>query len=334
MNQPLIHPLEPDADTTAFVPDPVGPSSQGCCKVTNGNACGSGSLVGKRNGKSIVLTNAHVAGTRVGHTVICLFPFANNLQVRGRVIMAGYSDRVMMDWCVLELEREIDLPHTKLSIEAPTGKHYSAGYPRCRGPYFSEIATTSITHNGTVWRWQPNAIGGQSGSGVHSVDTNLQRGLLTWSWGGDGAGQTTRSIWFQYANRAAIGFPRPEGLVELADEIHRAEHLEEGFFAEANITTLPIWDHLDDDDDEPPTPPTGDCPGLSRKILRQLAVLSGKIAVMETDFDSGMEEIEGEMETLTKLAENYKPAEPVDPADPNDPEDPGTDDGSGPLFGL
>jgi hypothetical protein len=141
----------------------LGPSSRGCCKVSNRNACGSGSLVGKRGGKSLVLTNAHVAGTRIGHVVVCTFPFANNLQARGRVIMAGYSDRVMMDWAVLELDQEIDLPHTKLAIEIPSGEHYTGGYPRCRGPYFQRLTTRRITHSGTVWRWQPNSIGGPVG---------------------------------------------------------------------------------------------------------------------------------------------------------------------------
>ena len=92
-------------------------------KISNGNACGSGSLVGIRDGKSLVLTNAHVAGSRIGHVVKCTFPFKNNKQVRARVIMAGYSDRVMMDWAVLECDEQIDLPHIKLSIDAPKGEH-------------------------------------------------------------------------------------------------------------------------------------------------------------------------------------------------------------------
>lgn len=295
-------PLSDQFDEAAFVPNPVGPSSRGCFKVSNGNVCGSGSLVGKRNGKSLGLSNAHVCGTRLGHEVICTLPFLNNKQVRARVIMAAYSDNVMMDFAVLELNEEIALPHAKLSIDTPTGKHYTAGYPQCQGPRFSEIITREITHNGTVWKWTPNAIGGQSGSGVHSQSNDLQYGLLTWSWSQMGAGQTTRSIWFQYINRAVVGFPRIKGLIELAD--NRAEGLEEGFFAEANITTLPIWAHLDD----PVTPPVGgDCKQFRTDVLKMAEQMQQQVG---------------------RLIELARAATPTDEDDSED--DPGT----GGTFGL
>jgi hypothetical protein len=184
------------------------------------------------------MTNAHVAGTQIGRRVNCTFPYLNNQVVGARIIVAAYSDRIMMDWAVLECDTLVNLPIVKLSQSPPVGEHYTAGYPRCQGPRFQRLVTRSFSHNATVWRWQPNSIGGQSGSGVHSVSDNLQRGVLTWSWGGDGAGQTTRSIWLQYAQRAETGFPRPEGLIELAEQRSETEN---GFFAEANITTLPIW---------------------------------------------------------------------------------------------
>jgi hypothetical protein len=238
---------------------PLGPSSRSCCKVSVPGACGSGSLVGIRNGKSLVLTNAHVAGTTIGKSATCTFPFLQNKTVSARVIMAAYSDRVMMDWAVLELSELVNLPVVKLSNKAPVGDHYTGGYPRCQGPYFQKLVTRSFSHNGTVWKWQPISIGGQSGSGVHSFADNLQKGLLTWSWGGDGAGQTTRSIFMQYAQQAEIGFPRPADLIELSN---RAHDVENGFFAESNITTLPIWAELDTPTpppvDEPPVAPNND----------------------------------------------------------------------------
>lgn len=247
---------------------PFGPSSKGICRVINGNTCGSGSLVGVRNGKSLVMTNAHVAGSRVGKAMQCEFPELGR-RVGGRVIIAAYSNRVMMDWAVLEMDEHLaSLPHMKMSKDAPSGEHYTGGYPRCRGPYYQKLRTQQITHGGTVWRWQPNAIGGQSGSGVHSLADNLQYGVLTWTLGGDGAGQTCKSIWFQYVNRdlgLEVGIARPDGLVELCVP---AEDLEPGIFQEANITTLPIWDHLDDDDDEgdgdTPPPPN---PDFAKKVL-------------------------------------------------------------------
>lgn len=266
------------SDEASYARDALGPSSRSCCKVVFGTSCGSGSLVGRRNGKSLILTNAHVAGTRVGSVGKCTFPFAQNKVVNARIIMAGYSDRVMMDWAVLEADQDVPLPHVKLSIDAPTGKHYTAGYPRCQGPRFQELTTRQISHNGTVWRWQPNSIGGQSGSGVHSLDNHLQKGLLTWSWGGDGAGQTTRSIWFQYANKAEVGFPRPPELIELS-EVN--PEVESGFFCEANVTTLPIWSHLDDDTPTDPTPPSGDCGPLVGVVRESLSAMRLEIVKLE-----------------------------------------------------
>ena len=257
-------PLAEEYDEVNYSKEPLGPSSRSCCRILNSGSCGSGSIVGFRDNKTIVLTNAHVAGTKIGHTVVCQFPYSSNAKFNARVIMAGYSDKVMMDWAVLEIDEKVNLPAVKLSIDAPEGEHYTMGYPKCEGPWGQRLVTQQITHNGVVWRWQPNSIGGQSGSAVHSFKDNTQRGLLTWSWGGDGAGQTTRSIWFQYLNRAVIGIVKPEGLIELAD--NKAEFLEEGFFAEANITTLPIWAHLDD----PVTPPPGggDCKAFREQILK------------------------------------------------------------------
>lgn len=238
-------------DETSFVPNPVGPSSRSCCRVINGNSCGSGSICGKRDNKTLCITNAHVAGVTIGKIVQCEFPFANNLKVSGRVIMAAYSDRVLMDWSVVEIDRDIPLPAVKLSIEVPGKNLYTAGYPKCQGPKFQKLTTTQITHSGTVWRGLPASIGGQSGSAIHSVDDHLQRVLLTWLWASECAGQTTRSIWFQYKNQAAVGFERPDGLIELNN---RCDGLENGFFAEASITDLPIWDHTTPTP-QPPTPP-------------------------------------------------------------------------------
>lgn len=283
--------LDPNEIEASHSTSPHGPSSRAICRVTVSGTCGSGTLVGRRGGKSLILTNAHVAGTRVGRACNCFFPDLQQTH-QARIIMAAYSDRIMMDWAVLEADMVVDLPHTKLMNKQPSGVHYTGGYPRCKGPYYQKLRTQGFTYNGTVWKWQPNAIGGQSGSGVHSCDDNLLYGLLTWSWGGDGAGQTVKSIWHQYVNRAAIGFPRPDGLVELSN---RAEGLEEGFFQQSNITTLPIWAHLDEDDeededdgeDDKPIKPN---PKLAEAVLKQVAETQqelGKLAELARKYQGG-----------------------------------------------
>lgn len=263
-------------DEMNYSREPLGPSSRGCCQCVFGNSCGSGSLVGKRNGKSLVLTNAHVAGTRVGTVGRIRFPHWDNQVKAGRVIMAAYSDRVMMDWAIVEMDMEVPLPHTKLSLSAPTGEHYTGGYPRCQGPFYQRLVTRDFLNSGTVWRWSPNSIGGQSGSGVHSFSDNLQRGLLTWSWAGLGAGQTTRSIYLQYSQRGEIGFARPEGLIELGEP---NPEVASGFFAETNITTLPIWAEIGGDDDGGNTDPDNpDLKEFAAVLLERLTRTNAEIA--------------------------------------------------------
>ena len=295
--------------TPTSVPDP----SRGCCKVTVGNVCGSGCLVGKRDGKSLVLTNSHVAGTRIGRECNLLFPYgdAGNNRATGRIIMAGYSDKTLMDWAVLEVDRMINLPHTKLSIENPSKSMYTNGYPRCRGPEFNRLTLNQISHGGTLARWTPNSIGGQSGSAVHDSSSNLQVCLLTWSWGGLGAGQTTRGIWNQYIRRNAsfiqeFGVPWPDDL-EIPGDI--SPELENGIFYEANITSLPIWAHLDEPEPGPDPDPDKPCPELAA-LVRAKAV-----------------EMKNKAEELYELANQYGEPDGGSGGEPGD-------DNDQPTFGL
>jgi hypothetical protein len=311
---PHDHNLEEEHEEVRFVPNPVGPSSQGCCKNTVSNVCGSGSLVGVRNGKSLILTNAHVAGTTIGRQVNCQFPFLQNRVFTGRILMAAYSrNAIGMDWAILEADQLIPLPHTKLDNRLPsvTVPHYTAGYPKCSGPRFQNIELKNYMNNGTIARWQPNAIGGQSGSAVHRKDNDLQSILLTWSIGSDGAGQTAYGIWLQYVNRAAIGYQQPEGLVELAWENKRLpdSELVEGFHYETNITTLDIWAHLDPPTDPGPGPipgpgPVPDCKDFANKVLAHA------------------ESLNREADALLELARSYG-------ANPEN-----NSGGGGPTFGL
>jgi hypothetical protein len=300
-----------------YVPEPVGPSSQSVCKCTVQGVCGSGSLVGKRNGKSLILSNAHVWGTNVGRQVQAQFPFLNNKTFTARIIMAAYSrNAIGMDWCIAEVDEEIPLPHIKLDNRLPNvnEEQYTAGYPRCVGPRFQRIKLHSYMNNGTIAQWLPNAIGGQSGSALHRCDNDFQSFLLTWSMGrGYGAGQSAYGIWLQYVNRSAVGYQKPEGLIELSelDGVPRLSEdmLQDGFFCETNITTLDIWAHMEPPKPEPPEEPDpGDpspsCKGFAEKVLKQA------------------ESLNREADVLLELARSYGAT-------------PGNGNGSGgPTFGL
>lgn len=137
------------------------------------------------------------------------------------------------------------------------------------------MITANIADNSPLWRWRPNSISGQSGSGVWSVENNIQFGLLTWSWGGLGAGQQTSEIFRQARERSVRGIERIEGLIEVGtrvtnlQDIPQAERLrdeiviENGFYSQTGITDLDIWHdpNAPDDPEEPEDPEDPEEPG-------------------------------------------------------------------------
>ncbi len=248
----------PTIDAAAPVETSVGPSSAAAVKVLAGSGCGSGSIVGYWKTGSLVLTNAHVAGTRPGsHATVDLVVNGKQRRLNATVLMAAYSSKTLADWSVLYVPDFREITPVKLSKERPTGLHYTTGSPKCVWPLVSSTLTTAdIQDNSPLWRWRPNSIGGQSGSGVWSKNNNLQYGLLTWSWGGLGAGQQTMQIYKQATERTTAGPPRIPGLQEV---INRDVIVEEGFFIEQDIDTLPIWAGDTEPEEPGPTDPQNPC---------------------------------------------------------------------------
>ena len=178
---------------TNLTSESLGPSDRAAVKVTSGSSCGSGSVVGE----NLVLTNAHVAGTSVGK--VCQVKAVidgRDIDTTGRIIMAAYSDKTQTDWAILKTEGLQSIRPVKLSKKPPSGnRYYSKGSPRCVWPQVSVDITTVDDRQGVpLIRWRPATIGGQSGSGVWAYGNNLCEILLTWKWGGLGAGQKTSEI--------------------------------------------------------------------------------------------------------------------------------------------
>lgn len=257
-------------------------SAVNTARVLNQNSCGSASYCGRRGRKGLFLTNAHVAGTKIGR-IVKVWVESLGQTLNCRVIMAAYSDRTLADWAVLETVNDWnpDLKPVKLSKKQPSGSHYTKGFPRCQQHNGTDIRTVQL---GNPWRWRPNAIGGQSGSAVWSDTDNLQYGLLTWSWGGDGAGQMTSEIYRQARGQTTVGHAKPDGLEELHDfdfpeGIERSEDdpvAWNGFYSEmANITDLEIW--AEDEVKPPPVDPKPDeLRGMMVEYHREAAELHEK----------------------------------------------------------
>jgi pimeloyl-ACP methyl ester carboxylesterase len=243
-----------------------------------------------RNGKALILSNAHVCGSRIGREVVIEVQSQGNERIRGRVIMAAYSDRTWTDWAVVEtIEPYNKVQPVKCSKNRPSGSHYTRGFPRCQPHNGTDIRTVALSSTDARWTWQPNAIGGQSGSGVWSDVDNLQYGLLTWSIGRDGAGQMTSEIYRQARDCTIAGAARVDGMIELDQDYDftgiDTDGLSDpvvvpGLYIQRDITTLPIWAEDDDDGDDPVTPPN-DPDDISATALQKIQI-EGLRAEIET----------------------------------------------------
>jgi hypothetical protein len=215
-------------------------------RVTVDNVCGSGSVCGRDFSTEYILTNAHVAGTRIGRSVNVQFDDnGSRRSVVATIVASAYSSTALADWALLRTDGLPDeYPVAKLSRSFPntTIPYRTCGSPRCVWPLVCQDVTTRSLDRGTgLWRWRPNSIGGQSGSAVR--DGLVSYGLLTWSWGGDGAGQATAVIAKQLdSGQVDASALRPVGLVETA--VVRSP-TEEGVFCEV-ASDFPIWEDTPD----------------------------------------------------------------------------------------
>ena len=229
--------LEPIAPVV--VSEPVGVSSvlvrESAVRIRVGNSCGSGSICGRNEKGVFVLTNAHVVGTTLGRSVRV---DRGGSEIEGRVIASAFSDVNSVDFAfvLLPVGSFADCPAIALSVgDVGRGERFSSvGFPKCAGPVsFSGV----VSDDGSVVKWLPNAIPGQSGSAL--VFDGVQKVLLTWRWGGYGAGQATGRIYSMLQSGKIPQCLRPAGLEE---SVMERQPTENGIFLEAGVLDFPVWD--------------------------------------------------------------------------------------------
>ena len=243
-------------------------------RILNGNSCGTGSLVGRDSERIYIMTNAHVASNRIGNVVRCEALLADNSgteKFSARVIEAAYSSRTSTDWALLAAEPiyMAGIEPIKLSTEKPDTDRWAGtwGCPRCEVPSGQIVKTASV---GGVWQWQPNSIGGQSGSAV--VQDGLQVGLLTWTMSGNGAGQFTSTIYRQSVEHNTDGPARVDGLqIPSGYSVVNGVDLYEGYYAETGVGDYPIWAKEKPIVEPGPTPdPCPDMPDVEKRLRDRL----------------------------------------------------------------
>ena len=167
-------------------------------QIRNGNSCGSASCLRILEGKAYFLTNAHVAGTRIGHRVqvIGVNEEGNDVRVEGVVFAAAYLTRKSVDWAVVVVEgagleaiRDLCMP----KLIGPSDDYIgwvTIGSPGCERPSLRRVGM--IRDDQPVGQSIPPAISGQSGSGI--FDEQFCTGLITWSDGRHTLFQTAEAL--------------------------------------------------------------------------------------------------------------------------------------------
>ena len=197
-------------------------------RVTAAGVCGSGCIVGRNSkGQVIVLTNAHVAGTRRGRVVSVQRwdSFGNSEKSSAEIIAAGYKRGASIDFALLKCESGFADGTQPIPIAGrfPSNSEMitTTGSPRCEWPSLQVIKM--LNDEGQILSWYPEAISGRSGSALieHTKDGPRVIGLLTWSGGGKGLGQSTTMI-IDFLSGSI-----PKSFEQLPDGVREAAFLQE-----------------------------------------------------------------------------------------------------------
>jgi hypothetical protein len=162
------------------------------CRVRSGSGCGSGSLVGVRDGKELWLTNRHVAGGVGSSVTVETFDVATDAEESrpGRVVRASARKRLAnqsADWSIIEVRRErlrTSSGHVgTLSSSPPSDGNFlvSVGCGRCDRPAGRIWAVNEVSDEKIYC--DQGSVGGQSGSAVTDPDNKCVIGIITWNYG-------------------------------------------------------------------------------------------------------------------------------------------------------
>ena len=191
-------------------------------RVTVGNDCGSGTIVGKdANGRTLILTNAHVAGTQRGRRVNVQRwnQLGETFRGTARIVSSGYSSAKQIDFALLACEGSFGEGVKPIPIadrEHNGGRITTSGCPRCEWPSTQSLRMTRSGKQ--IIEWLPEAISGRSGSSIVDYTDKGPRvvGLLTWRGGGKGIGQSSMMVLAAMRGKLPTSFEAvPRGIEEV-----------------------------------------------------------------------------------------------------------------------
>ena len=191
------------------------------CRVSVGDSGGSGTIVGhSSDGRSLILTNAHVVGTQKGRVTKVERWDQNGNRYLGsaRIIAAGYGKELGVDFALIQAVGDFGKGVTPVPLvdRPPAGRVTNYGSPNFEWPSMQTLKM--VKAEGQLLAWYPEAISGRSGSSLVDYSDAGPRvvGLLTWSGQGKGLGQSSSFVIDAIRGRLPKSFePLPPGITEV-----------------------------------------------------------------------------------------------------------------------
>ncbi len=161
-------------------------------RIRNGSSLGSGTVFRDSDSSLYILTNAHVAGTRLGNPVTCEFWIRGHqshpipgITVAVSYVPGGYRDIavVRIDRSQLQGFRPPVIPLADPNQPASYDALYSVGCPSGRWPTaFEGFSLRREQSAGDTIHFVPMPAGGRSGSAIFDVLGKAPRivGLIAW----------------------------------------------------------------------------------------------------------------------------------------------------------
>ncbi|MEZ6100280.1 MAG: serine protease [Pirellulaceae bacterium] len=161
-------------------------------RVRNGSSLGTGTAFRASRDYVYVLTNAHVAGTRLGTRVECEFwrEGHQSSPVAGETVVVAYVPRAYRDIAVVRIDRRLlrgylpaVVPIANPDEQADYRRLFSVGCASGRWPTaFEGFALRRNASGGDTVHFVPAPAGGRSGSALFDVEGDTPRivGLVAW----------------------------------------------------------------------------------------------------------------------------------------------------------
>ena len=300
-----------------------GPANRATCRVMRGNGCGSATICGRDENGSWAIGNAHVSGTNIGGKSVFEVESLGRKRFEGRTVRAAYSSRAQADWNLSYIEGLTEVEPVYIDRRMPFDgeSFYTKGFPRCRPMESGNVEIQRILSSG-VALWLPDAIGGQSGSGVMSDDTHTIIAVLTWSMRYErwfGAGQLGNMIWTQNRDfdlgRQFNPVDRDPGAeyIERPGDINDEEkdylkqvgcdqpaEVKDGIYGTVkrrfgSIQEFPIWAHMFDTPEPDPDPDDPD-----KDVRRRLRIAIEDMEKAKDILEEGIQKAQSESSTITE----------------------------------